>query len=51
MYEFSKHKGYPTKKHIENLKKYGILDNVYRESYGPIKKILEECSTNENKTI
>ena len=34
-YEFAKHKGYPTKKHIENIYKYGILDN-YRKSYKPV---------------
>lgn len=40
MYEFAKHKGYPTKKHLENIKKYGILDN-YRKTYKPVKEILE----------
>lgn len=37
-YEFAKHKGYPTKKHLENIEKYGILDN-YRLSYKPVKEI------------
>lgn len=40
-YEFCKHKGYPTKKHIELLNKYGIIDG-YRKTYGPVKKYLEE---------
>ncbi len=40
-YEFAKHKGYPTKKHIELLNKYGIIDG-YRRTYGPVKKILKE---------
>ena len=40
-YEFAKHKGYPTKKHIELLNKYGIIDG-YRKTYGPVKKYLEE---------
>lgn len=40
-YEFCKHKGYPTKKHIELLNKYGIIDG-YRHTYGPVKKYLEE---------
>ena len=35
-YEFAKHKGYPTKKHIELLNKYGIIDG-YRHTYGPVK--------------
>ena len=41
LYEFAKHKGYPTKKHIELLNKYGIIDG-YRHTYGPVKKYLEE---------
>lgn len=40
MYEFGKHKGYPTKKHLENIKKYGILD-IYRKTYKPVKELLE----------
>lgn len=39
-YGFAKHKGYPTKLHLENIRKYGILDN-YRKSYKPVKEILE----------
>ena len=39
-YEFCKHKGYPTKKHIELLNKYGIIDG-YRRTYGPVKKLIE----------
>ena len=38
-YGFKKHKGYPTKLHLENLKKYGPLDN-YRFTYGPVKNLL-----------
>ena len=38
-YQFAKHKGYPTKAHLELLQKLPILD-CYRKSYGPIKKIL-----------
>ena len=37
-YEFAKHKGYPTKKHLENMRKYGILDN-YRFSYRPVREL------------
>ena len=39
-YEFDKHKGYPTKKHLEIIEEYGVLDN-YRTTYKPVKKILE----------
>ena len=39
-YGFASHKGYPTKKHLEAIKKYGIFDG-YRLTYGPVKEILE----------
>lgn len=38
-YEFAKHKGYPTKAHLEILQKLPILE-CYRKSYGPVKKLL-----------
>lgn len=41
MYGFAKHKGYPTKKHIEAINKYGLIDG-YRLSYGPVKDVLEK---------
>lgn len=44
-YEFGKHKGYPTKKHIELLNKYGIIEG-YRHTYGPVKKYIEEHKNN-----
>lgn len=39
MYEFGKHKGYPTKKHLEAIKEYGLIEG-YRKTYGPVKEIL-----------
>ena len=45
-YEFKKHKGYPTKKHLELIEKYGII-NGYRRTYGPVKKYIEEHKTNK----
>lgn len=39
-YGFASHKGYPTKKHLEAIHKYGLIDG-YRKSYGPVKAILE----------
>ena len=38
-YGFDKHKGYPTKLHVERLCEYGVLP-VHRKSYGPVKKVL-----------
>ena len=40
-YEFAKHKGYPTKKHLEIIEKYGIL-NEYRRTYKPVKNIIDK---------
>jgi len=34
-YGFEKHKGYPTKQHIEALNKYGVLE-IHRKSYKPV---------------
>ena len=36
-YAFDKHKGYGTKIHLENLKKYGPCE-IHRKSFGPVKK-------------
>ncbi len=41
MYELKKHKGYPTKRHIELINKYGVTED-YRKTYGPVKKVLEQ---------
>ena len=41
-YEFKKHKGYPTKKHLELLDIYGPIKEIYRYSYGPVKKFTYE---------
>ena len=37
-YELEKHKGYPTKKHVELINKYGVIQGFYRFSYKPVKK-------------
>lgn len=41
LYGYALHKGYPTKRHIEAINKYGLIDG-YRKTYGPVKKVLEE---------
>ena len=41
-YGFGKHKGYPTKAHIENLTKYGVLSN-YRFTYKPVSDLIKEA--------
>lgn len=40
MYDFKGNKGYPTKKHLEAIEVYGIIDE-HRRSYGPVKEYLE----------
>lgn len=40
MYDFKNNVGYPTKKHLEAINKYGIIDE-HRRSYGPVKEYLE----------
>lgn len=41
LYGFEKHKGYPTKQHIEALKEYGVLD-IHRKTYKPVSDKLNE---------
>lgn len=40
MYDFKNNKGYPTKKHLEAINKYGIIKE-HRLTYGPVKEYLE----------
>lgn len=50
-YGFAKHKGYPTKLHLENIKKYGLLEN-YRFTYKPVSDLIKKdegtMSSDEN---
>lgn len=39
-YGFKSHKGYPTKKHIEAINKYGIFEG-YRTTYKPVKDLID----------
>lgn len=41
MYDFKDNKGYPTKKHLEAIDKYGIIPE-HRRSYGPVRDYLEK---------
>lgn len=41
MYGFKSHKGYPTKKHIEAVEKYGLIDG-YRKTFKPISEIIDK---------
>jgi len=48
-YEFGSHKGYPTKRHIELVKKYGVLDE-YRKTFRPICEMIKESGEKYDKT-
>ena len=43
MYGFKSHKGYPTKKHIEAIEEYGLIDG-YRKTYKPVSNIIEKVT-------
>ncbi len=40
-YNFKKHKGYPTKEHIEKINKYGIFSE-YRTTYRPVRDVINK---------
>lgn len=40
MYDFKNNKGYPTKKHLQAIEEYGIIDE-HRISYGPVKNYID----------
>lgn len=42
-YGFAKHKGYPTKEHLQILSNLPVID-CYRKSYGPVRKLIEQRS-------
>lgn len=46
MYGYRNHKGYPTKKHIEAIGMYGVIEG-YRKSYGPVKDVIEKGKKDE----
>ncbi|WP_294948085.1 ribonuclease HII [Sulfurivirga sp.] len=39
-YGFDRHKGYPTKAHLEVLAQKGPIDGVYRTSFAPVRRLL-----------
>jgi ribonuclease HII len=39
-YGFDEHKGYPTPRHLEALRRYGVCE-VYRRSFAPVRDVLE----------
>jgi len=41
MYGYEKHKGYPTKMHLEALRKYGVTEH-YRKTYKPVSELINK---------
>lgn len=41
-FSFSKHKGYGTKAHFDELEKFGPIDGIHRKSFAPIKRYYQE---------
>ena len=50
MYGFAKHKGYPTKKHLEALEKYGPLE-MYRFTYGPVRDLINVKGSEKDEVV
>lgn len=40
-YGFARHKGYPTRAHIEAMHTYGVIEGLYRMSYGPVAEMAQ----------
>ena len=40
-YELNTHKGYPTKKHIFLIKKFGV-NKIYRKTFKPVKDLIQK---------
>ena len=47
-YGFAKHKGYPTKAHLEKIIEHGVLDN-YRRSFKPVANVIANSASNHKK--
>lgn len=43
-YGFKNHKGYGTKKHIEAIKEFGIIEGIHRLTYEPCRTIFRKIS-------
>ena len=41
MYGLDKHKGYPTAAHLAALREHGVVREIYRSTYAPVRRLLE----------
>ncbi len=44
-FSFSVHKGYGTKKHLEELREYGPIEGIHRKTFGPVAQFYHEQLT------
>ena len=44
-FKFSLHKGYGTKKHMEELEQFGVIEGVHRKTFGPVARTLQKQLT------
>ena len=49
-YEFKNHKGYPTKRHLQLLEKFGPISE-YRFTYKPVRDLIDKGGINEEVKI
>ena len=40
-YTFNEHKGYPTKNHIMEIEKYGVLA-IHRKTFSPVNEMIKK---------
>jgi len=40
-YGLDRHKGYPTKQHLEAIRQHGVCE-IHRRSFGPVRRVLQE---------
>ncbi len=41
-YGLDKHKGYPTAAHLAALREHGVVTEIYRASYAPVRRLLDK---------
>ena len=41
-YGLDRHKGYPTAAHLAALREHGVIENIYRRSFAPVRDLLKQ---------
>ena len=45
-YGLARHKGYPTREHLEALKRLGVTE-IHRRSFGPVRELIADAGDRE----